>query len=313
MRFVFLAWREVANPQAGGSELVVDRLACGLRSLGHDVALISGGPVGAREYPVYNSGGRFGQYARAPLVYWRHCRDADVVVDVSNGIPFFAPLWQPKPVLCWVHHIHRQQWAQHFSPVVARFGWFVERSMVPRLYAKSLFVVESSSTGTGLVELGVSEQAIRRVTLGIDRPLVEGVPVRACLFVAVGRLVPHKRIDLLLDAWARVRPEVGGRLIIAGDGPELARLRHRADATTEIRGSMSEEDKQRLLAEAWLLVHSSENEGWGMVFIEAAMFGTPALAFDVAGVRDAVLNRETGVLVQDSDEFVQPVDRARAG
>ena len=94
MRVLFLAWRDLAHPQAGGSEVLVDRLARGLIDRGHDAAVLCGGPVGARSYPVVDAGGTYSQYLRVPFAYHRHFSDVDLVVDVENGIPFFSPLWR---------------------------------------------------------------------------------------------------------------------------------------------------------------------------------------------------------------------------
>src|SRR5207302_5583159 len=68
-------------------------------------------------------------------------------------------------------------------------------------------------------------------------------------------------------------------------------------------GHVSEEEKWRLLQRAWLLVHGAHQEGWGIAVMEAAACGTPALAFDVPGVRDAVVDGKTGVLVDFETEL----------
>jgi glycosyltransferase involved in cell wall biosynthesis len=117
--------------------------------------------------------------------------------------------------------------------------------------------------------------------------------------------VPHKRIDLLLDLWKRVQPETGGTLAIAGDSPELDRLRRPAASEVQLLGYVSEERKHELLGKAWLLVNSSMHEGWGTAVMEAATAGTPTLAFDVPGVRDSVVDRTTGVLARNEEEFVE--------
>jgi glycosyltransferase involved in cell wall biosynthesis len=66
---------------------------------------------------------------------------------------------------------------------------------------------------------------------------------------------------------------------------------------------VSEAEKWRLLRRSWLLVHGAHHEGWGIAVVEAAACGTPALAFDVPGVRDAVVDGETGVLVDFEAEL----------
>lgn len=307
MRVAFVSWRDLAHPLAGGSEVLVDRLASGAVERGHEAALICARPVGARSYPVHPAGGTYSQYVVAPAVYARHCLGWDVVVDVSNGVPFFSPVWRRGPVLCFVHHIHRDQWGQRFGPRLARAGWFVEREVVPRVYRHSLFVTLSESTAAGLVDIGVDRQRIRLLPLGVDQDPSPGRAVGESaepLFLALGRLVPHKRVDLLLRAWERVHAAVGGRFIVAGAGPEQERLSRSLPPGAELLGPVSEEEKARLLDRAWLLVHGAMHEGWGLVVMEAAAAGTAVLAFDVPGVRDAVADAETGVLVHTEDDLV---------
>jgi len=123
------------------------------------------------------------------------------------------------------------------------------------------------------------------------------------MFLSLGRLVPHKRIDLLLDLWERVRPETGGILVIAGDGPERARLSARASSGVSFTGPVSESQKNELLGRAWLLVHAALHEGWGSVIMEAAAAGTPTVGFDVPGVRDSVRSGVTGVVATTEDDF----------
>jgi glycosyltransferase involved in cell wall biosynthesis len=136
------------------------------------------------------------------------------------------------------------------------------------------------------------------------------------LFVALGRLTDYKRIDLLVRLWERVREVTGGRLVIAGDGPERARIESLAGPGVEVAGRISEEEKHRLLCSAWMLLHPAMIEGWGIVIAEAAIRGTPAIGFDVPGLRDSVVNGETGVLVRNEGQFAQAwaslaLDRSR--
>ena len=71
----------------------------------------------------------------------------------------------------------------------------------------------------------------------------------------------------------------------------------------EFTGYVSEAEKHRLMSEAWLLLHPASWEGWGLVITEAAVRGTPAVGFDVPGVRDAIVDFETGLLAADPESF----------
>jgi glycosyltransferase involved in cell wall biosynthesis len=305
MRIVFVSWRDLAHPQAGGSELLVDRLARGCLERGHEAALLCGGPTGQRPYRVVRIGGTYSQYMGAALAHLARFRDWDLVVDVENGIPFFAPLWRRGPVLCLMHHLHSDQWRLRFPAPVAALGQALERHGVPRVYRGCRFMAISQSTAASLQRLGVPEDRITTIESGVDPPRRrferrDGEP----LYVALGRLVPHKRIDLLFRAWSRVRPQVGGRLVVVGDGPERSRLAQQAPPGSELLGRISDEQKWSVLASASLLVHTAQHEGWGLAVMEAAAVGVPTLAFDVPGVRDAVVDGETGLLVGSEDELV---------
>jgi len=100
-----------------------------------------------------------------------------------------------------------------------------------------------------------------------------------------------------------VRPVTGGRLVIVGDGPERQRLERMAGPDVEFTGHVPEAEKHRLLCAAWLLLHPSAVEGWGLVVTEAAARETPAIAFDVPGLRDSVVDGETGVLARGESSF----------
>jgi glycosyltransferase involved in cell wall biosynthesis len=302
-RLVFVSWRDLAHPQAGGSEVLIDRLAAGAAARGHDVTLLAGGPVASRAYRVVDIGGTFTQYVRAPGAYLRHAFGADVLIDVENGIPYFSPLWRRKPVVCLVHHVHRDQWRMRFPEPVARAGWWMERVAMPRLYRT--FLAVSPSTAASLHDIGVPADRIHVLPEGVDIPTRGPRPAAEPRFLVLGRLVPHKRVDLVLRAWNHVRPRVGGTLVIAGDGPERSALEAQAGPGVEFLGTISEAEKAQELASAWLLVHGASHEGWGLVLMEAAAAGIPTLAMDAPGVRDAVVDGETGVLACNEDALVR--------
>src|SRR5205823_6611711 len=121
--------------------------------------------------------------------------------------------------------------------------------------------------------------------------------------LALGRVEPYKRVDLLVDAVAALP---GVRLVVAGSGTGLGAVRARVAAgdvedRVEVRGAVDEEEKVRLLQTAHVVASASEKEGWGLTVLEAAACGTPAVATDVPGLRDAIRDGETGLLVPSGD------------
>jgi glycosyltransferase involved in cell wall biosynthesis len=161
----------------------------------------------------------------------------------------------------------------------------------------------------------VKAERIRIIESGVDLPTGPAVAKSPePLFIVLARLVPHKRVHLLLEAWRIVQPIVGGRLVVVGSGPDLGLLRRMAEEipSVEFTGWIEDPEKWRLLGEAWFLVNASSHEGWGLAIMEAAAAGTPALVVDALGVRDCVVDGETGIIVRVPSEGDVPTAVAHA-
>ena len=299
-----MSWRDLANPMAGGSELLIHELASGLARRGYEVSLLCGGPIESNElYTVTNSGGVYTQYVRVPFHHTRSFRNTDLLVEVCNGMPFLAPLWRRGPVMCLVNHVHTEQWSDRFHPAVAALGRTIESKVLPKVHRHNLVVTISPSTEASLRGIGIPAENIRQIPQGVSEPPPLAEKSVAPRFIAVGRLVGYKRLDLLLDMWRSVRPITGGILTIVGDGPARQRLESMKVEGVEFAGYVSEAEKHRLMSSAWLLLHPASWEGWGLVITEAAVRQTPSIGFDVQGVRDAIVDLETGLLASDPESF----------
>jgi len=109
-------------------------------------------------------------------------------------------------------------------------------------------------------------------------------------YVAVSRLVPYKRVDLLVDAF-RALPQ--RRLIIVGEGPQAATLARAAPANVEFRGRLDTAELVGLVQRARALVHAAE-EDFGIALVEAQAAGTPVIAFAGGGAAEIVRGLDTG-------------------
>ncbi|MCX5203297.1 glycosyltransferase family 4 protein [Streptomyces sp. NBC_00237] len=303
-RIVFLSRRDLGNPAAGGSELLVDRLADGLAAHGHQVTLLCGGPAAThRNYRVVSAGGDLGHFLRARGAFARQVGGCDLMVEVCNGLPYLTPLWHRGPTLCLVNHVHTELWGMRFPGPAAGIGRRLEHWALSAAQRDNLLLAVSASTASALGTLGVDRDRIRVVHNGVDAPGARFARSEEPMFLAVGRLVEYKRIDLLLRLWERVRPVTGGRLVIVGDGPERRRLEAMAGPGVVFKGYVSEAEKHRLLCESWLLLHPSAVEGWGLVVTEAAGRATPSIGFDVPGLRDSIVDGVTGALARGESSF----------
>lgn len=321
---VIFNWRDTTHPEGGGSELYVEQVAAGLAARGHRVTLCCASHPGAPAeeerdgFRIIRRGSRLSVYARAALLHLtRRLGPHDVIVDVQNGMPFLSRLYTRRPVVVLVHHVHREQWPVVFGRRVARFGWWVESWLAPRVYRKARYVAVSDVTKRELVALGVPAASISVVHNGATAvpPTFVGRAETPTVCV-LGRLVPHKRIEIAIDAIARLRAELPDlRLSIVGHGywDDKARAhahkRGVADAV-DFHGFVDETTKHELLAKSWVLAVPSLKEGWGLVVMEAAQHRTPAVAFRHAGgLAESIVDGRTGLLADDVDEFTEAVRR----
>lgn len=300
LHIVAVSWRDLANPLAGGAEVLLDRVLTGLHDRGHRVTLVCAGPLSPHPYEAVDSGGTYSQYLRAPAICARRFRDADIVIDVQNGMPYFSPLWRRRPSLCVVHHVHTDQWATRFPRPVAGVFRSIERRAMPFIYRNTPFVGISRSTAQSLAAIGVPAESITVIEAGVDAPPEASVARSGePLLLSLNRLVPHKRVDLLLEAWRLAQPRIPGRLVVAGDGPLLDDVRRQARSVprVDVLGRVDEAEKRDLLARAWVVLSAAHHEGWGMSVLEGGAYGTPCLATDAPGIRDALIDGVTGHLV----------------
>ncbi len=178
----------------------------------HSCAAARSRPV---RIPCVDNGSTYGQYVMAPIRYLRGFRDVDLVVDVVNGMPYFSPLWRRGPRLALVTHVHTNQWAEYFPRPIAAVARTVEQRGLQYAYRGTRFVTISPSTADDLEKLGIDRSRVDVMWLGAELAEPAAPVARSAepMFVALGRLAPNKRLDLLLDLWARVSPVSGGRLV----------------------------------------------------------------------------------------------------
>ena len=311
-RLLFLNWRDLANPAAGGAEAYTDQIASRFAAAGAEVTLFTSSfdeaaPYSqARPYLVVREGGRLGVYLAAGRHLRQFATRYDAVVDFENGLPFFAPFWAAGrvPVVCVVHHVHQRQFGMYFRWPVSRAGELLEGPVARRVYRSHPCVAVSASTRAEMRHQLGFEGPIHIVPNGMD-PLPASDRRRAAgpAIAVANRLVPHKQLHLLVEAApALLRRWPDLRIDIAGTGPARAGLqalvrRLGLEDSVFLPGRVPEQAKSDLLSQAWLTVAPSLAEGWGLTVIEAASLGTPAVAYDVPGLRDSVRDEETGWLV----------------
>jgi glycosyltransferase involved in cell wall biosynthesis len=129
---------------------------------------------------------------------------------------------------------------------------------------------------------------------------------RGNYFVTLSRLVPHKRIDIVVEAFSRLKLP----LKIIGDGPQRKHLEKRAAPNIEFLGYQSEQSVARLLGSARGFVCTAE-EDFGIAVVEAQAAGCPVIVYKSGGVLETVIEGETGLFFpeQSAGSLIQAVQR----
>ncbi len=315
MRILIVNWNDRENPNGGGAELHLHQIFGRLASRGHDVTLLCSGWTGCQRrvtldgISVHRAGARY----TFPIVARRYYNanfavaEFDVLIEDLNKIPLFTPRWKAPRVLALVHHLFGATVFGEASLPLAAAVWLAERPLA-RAYRGIPFEAVSESTAADLVTRGVPREAIRVIYNGIetghytpDSSQRSPTP----LFAYLGRLKKYKGVELVLRAFAQLAHPTAS-LVIAGSGDYRSRLESIArslDLGGRVRflGFITDAEKLALLRRAWALVFASPKEGWGLTNLEAAACGTPAVVSDSPGLRESVLDGETGILVPHGD------------
>ena len=309
-RIHVLAWRDLDDPDAGGSEVHADEFSRRWAEVGFDIVHRTSSLAGVRsahernDYRVCSRGGRLSVFPRViGSELLRREGSYDAMVEVWNGVPWFTPLWVRRPKVVFLHHVHGPMWNQILPKPIAGLGRALEARMAPPFYRRTLVLTPSDATRDELLELGFRPERVQAIPNGVDPSFCPGgARSKVPLVLAVGRLAPVKRFEALVDSVVHARRVVPGlKLQIVGSGPLEGPLReqiarHGAQEYIHFLGHVGHQELIDLYRSAWVVSSASLAEGWGLTLTQAAACGTPAVATDISGHRSSVVDGVTGVL-----------------
>lgn len=318
MNILVVNWQDRTHPQAGGAEVHFHEIFSRIARRGHHVTLCCCAHPGRprREtddgIEILRRGSRALFNFRFPLTWFSSLRSRpfDIVVEDLNKIPLFTPVYVRRPLAGIGHHLFGRTIFLETGPLVARYVYWMERAALALYRNRMPFMVVSPSTRDDFVAHGFPAGRLAIVHNCVDhtRYRTGGVPKSPVPLIGYfGRLKRYKGVEHLLRALPRVRERVPAlRVVIAGEGDDRPRLEGIASSLglaglVQFTGYCSEERKIELLQSMWCKVATSSKEGWGLTIVEANACGTPAIASDVPGLRDAVRDNETGLLYPYGD------------
>lgn len=327
LKILWYNWRCIKHPLAGGAEVYTHEIARRLVRLGHEVILVTSKPKNLPSteeidgYEVIRIGNKYTVYIHARKVYNQLKKEGwkpDVIIDEVNTIPFLTPKYVHEPIIMLIHQLCKECWRYAIHPLVEPIGWWIERKLhniyiyyVNKDKIKAVITV-SDSTKNDLITLGYPNDKIYIIYNGLDWTKYQNCHKLAKnkedLVIYVGRITPYKKLEDLILAWNIVeREHPSADLIIAGR-PNYTYLKKLIELAKELelkrikfKINISQKEKKSLLAKAKILVYTSIREGWGQTIVEAAACKTPAIGYDVPGLRDSIIHDETGLLIKSGN------------
>jgi glycosyltransferase involved in cell wall biosynthesis len=302
-------WRCWLNPERGGAEVFTREVAERWVRMGHKVTLFTSRFPGCKREEIFGGvrivrdGGKLLVYLKARKHYRKHFSGErfDVVVDEINTRPFLTPKFvdNGEKIVALIHQLAREYWFYETPFPISYVGYYFLEERWLKSYITVPTVTVSESTRKDLSGLGFKEVYV--VPEGLNFKPLNHVPRKEThpVVAYAGRLKKAKRPDHAVKAFKLVREKIPeAELWIIGDGYFRKDLEKMAGDGVKFFGGLPNIERRELLKRAWVLVNPSVREGFGLNVVEANALGVPCVVYDVPGLRDAVIDCETGVIVK---------------
>ncbi len=323
MKIIWLTWKDIRHPAAGGAELVAYELCQRLLRDGHHITMLTckypgaaGEEVIGRLRIIRVGKNRYTHPVQALAHYIRNLRgNFDYLIEeVNGGAPYFSSLFTGRErAIMLYHQLARVNWLYEIKRPLSYVGYYGLVPFATRLAsrARTPVITVSESTRQALTRYGFEPKRIHIISEGIDIAPVPNLKAitkfQQPTLLSLGAMRAMKRTMDHIRAFEFAKhhtPEL--QLKIAGPSDtaygkhvlrEITRSRFRD--SMEYLGKVSTETKVQLMQRAHLILQTAIEEGWGLTITEAASQGTPAVAYNVAGLRDSIRHGETGIVTDE--------------
>lgn len=313
MRILF--WSETFWPVIGGVEVLAARLLPALRDRGHKLLVVTS--HGAPDAPLEHIWGDIPMY-RLPFEVALAERDVEQIMAARRRVAELKRSFQPDlvhlyhlgrsalfhletvaarpvPALATLHQVHRTEFLQSDQVIGA--------TLRSAAWTSSCSAVVLRETQAQVPELAARSSVIWN---SLDEPAVPPAPLPFDVprLLCLGRLLEQKGFDLAIAAFAELRTRFPSlRLVVAGDGVARAGLERQAaelglGEAVEFLGWVDPDEVPALINTCTIVLIPSRHEGLPLVALQAAQLGRPVVATPVHGLSEAVVDGETGLLVE---------------
>src|SRR3712207_6222469 len=305
MHILWFNWRDIQNPEAGGAEVFTHEIMKRLAKRDHEMTLFTSRFKGCQlnekidEIDIIREGNKYTVYKEAKNYLEAYAHHYNLIIDEINTRPFFVPkLVGEKKVIALIHQLAREFWFYEVKFPLNYIGYYYLEKKWLSDYKNITTVTVSNSTKIDVEELGFKKVFI--VPNGLSVTPLSNVREKEAFptLVFIGRLKKAKLPDHALEAFSIIKREIqDAKMWIIGDGYLRKKLESFNITDVTFYGHISNEKKYDLLSRAHVILVPAVREGWGLIVTEANAMGTPAIGYDVPGLRDSILHGETGITV----------------
>ena len=235
----------------------------------------------------------------------------DVIIDCFHFIPFFTPLYiKNKTIIALINEVAGKIWFENLPFPLAYVGYKLEPLFL-RLYKNKKFITGSESAKKDLIKDNIPAKNIEIIHHGFT-PFENSKKFQKEVIpqlIFLGRISKDKGIEDAVRVVSLLKndyKDIG--LWIVGKSESSEYLKNVKNLISDLKlnencnflGFVDEKKKNELLQRAWILIHPSIKEGWGLNVIEANHVGTPAVGYNVSGLVDSIQDGKTGLLVDSN-------------
>ncbi len=320
-KILWFTWKDKKNMASGGAEIVNEELAKRLVADGHQVILLVAGVDGAPDreerdgYTVIRVGNRWSVYWEAYRYYQKHLVGwPDLVIEEVNTIPFLTHLYiKDIKIIYLFYQLCREIWFYQMFFPLNWIGYWLEPFYLRRMATNRFTVLtESKSARDDLARYGFDKALTHIFSIGLEiQPVTDLNRIKKYdqpTLLSLGAIREMKRPHLQIAAFEIAKQSVPNlKMKIAGLGfrpyfHKVMKLIEESPYRQDIEylGKVKQTQKMELMQRAHLIAVTSVKEGWGLIVTEANSQGTPAVVYDVDGLRDSVIDGQTGLIAQEN-------------
>jgi glycosyltransferase involved in cell wall biosynthesis len=319
MKILWLAWKDVQHPGAGGAEVVLWELSRRLIRDGHTVTVLTCGYPGAAAADTIDGvrvirvgTSRYLHPFQATWYYLRYLRyDFDIMIETVNTATYLAALFagSAKRYLLY-HQLAREIWFYETKPPLSWLGYYLLEPLATWLLGNADLptITVSESTKRDLVRFGFNPAKISTMSEGIEfAPLesldaVEKFPQPTLLSHGTMRAMKNtldqvKAFEIAKRSIPDLQLKISGSTTGGYAQQVLAYIdKSPFKADIEVLGRTTEVEKINLMRRCHLKLQTAIKEGWGITITEANSQGAPAVVYDADGLRDSVQDGKIGLV-----------------